>query len=273
MRSVLSLAAVAFALSVSAPLPADAQKLAQPVEQDYKAKSPKLNKADIDALLAKPDQLVIVDVRRPDELTEKGGFPAFLSIQAKDLENRLAFIPKDRTIITVSNHAHRAGAAADYLADHGFKVAGAAGAQDYESQGGTIVKIAPPAPQPSAQTGAQDYKYKAAKLNKAQIDALLAKPEELLIVDVRRPDEITASGGFSVFLSIQAKELESRLAFIPKDRTIITVSNHFIRAGAAADYLAEHGYKVAGAASVLDYQSEGGAVVKIAPAAQTASRP
>jgi|SRR5579859_3047862 len=110
----------------------------------YTAKSPKLHRAEIDALLAKPEKLVVIDVRRPDELTSIGGFPAYLSIQFKELENSLAFIPKDRTVVTVSNHAGRAGASADLLAAKGFKVAGAIGVEDYEAEGGTLTKIAPP---------------------------------------------------------------------------------------------------------------------------------
>ena len=55
----------------------------------YKAKSPKLNRAQLDALLATPDQILIIDVRRPDELTKNGGFPVYLSIQAKELEKSL----------------------------------------------------------------------------------------------------------------------------------------------------------------------------------------
>ncbi len=112
----------------------------------WKYKSPKLSRSQVDALLAKPEQLVIIDVRRPDELTDKGGFPAYLSIQAPDLEKYTAYIPKDRTVVTVSNHAGRAGAAADLLAGKGFKVAGAIGSENYQEEGGTISKIAPPAP-------------------------------------------------------------------------------------------------------------------------------
>jgi rhodanese-related sulfurtransferase len=109
-----------------------------------------LTRAEIDDLLAKPDQTLIIDVRRPDEVTSNGGFPVYLSIQLADLEKSLAFIPKDRTLIAVSNHAARGGRAADILAKAGFKVAGAAGAEDYESQGGTLTKIAPPPPNPNA---------------------------------------------------------------------------------------------------------------------------
>jgi len=100
-------------------------------------------------LLAKPEQLLIIDVRRPDELTKIGGFPVYLSVQSKEIESGLAFIPKDRDIVTVSNHANRAGAAGDLLTAKGFKVVGAVGAQNYEEEGGKLAKIAVPAPKPA----------------------------------------------------------------------------------------------------------------------------
>ncbi|TAL48364.1 MAG: rhodanese-like domain-containing protein [Methylovulum sp.] len=116
----------------------------------YTAKTPKLDRAQFDALLAKPEQLLIIDVRRPDEVSAIGGFPVYLSIQSKELENNLAFIPKDKTIITVSNHAGRAGKAADLLVAKGFNVAGAVGAQNYEEEGGKLTKVAVPGPKSSA---------------------------------------------------------------------------------------------------------------------------
>jgi len=119
----------------------------QPPPWTYQTKQ--LNRAEIDALLAKPQQVVVIDVRRPDEVVSKGSFPVFLNIQTSDVEKNLAYIPKDRVIVTVSNRAHRAGAVGDLLTAKGFKVAGAAGSLDYEDQGGTIVRIQPPAPKPA----------------------------------------------------------------------------------------------------------------------------
>jgi len=119
---------------------------AAPKAQPYKAQAPKIDRAKLDALLAKPDQLLIIDLRRPDEISKIGGFPVYLNIQFAELENNLAFIPKDRAIVTVSNHAGRSGRAADLLAGKGFTVAGWAGAQYYEEEGGKLTKIAPPAP-------------------------------------------------------------------------------------------------------------------------------
>jgi rhodanese-related sulfurtransferase len=111
----------------------------------YKPKSLQINRAELDALLTKPNEILIIDLRRPDELTSIGGFPVYLSIQPEQLEKSLAFIPKDRAIITVSNHGGRSGKSADLLAEKGFKVAGYVGAQYYEEQGGKLTKIAVPA--------------------------------------------------------------------------------------------------------------------------------
>jgi rhodanese-related sulfurtransferase len=111
-----------------------------------KSQAKVLTRAEFDALIANPDQILIIDVRRPDEVTANGGFPVYLSIQAKDLENSVAWIPKGRTIITVSNHAARGGVAADLLTKNGFKVAGTIGAQTYEQDGGKLTKIVPPPP-------------------------------------------------------------------------------------------------------------------------------
>ena len=104
----------------------------------------KLTRAQFDALLKEPGKVLVLDVRRPDELQTVGGFPVYVSIQAKELEQHLAFLPKDRAIVTVSNHAGRAGKAAQLLEKHGFTVAGGIGVQDYEAEGGTLVKIAAP---------------------------------------------------------------------------------------------------------------------------------
>jgi len=145
MRQLIS--AVALALTFAAPIAyaADPPAAPAPAAQTYKYKTPKLGKSQIDDLLTQPAKLLIIDVRRPDELTKIGSFPVYLSIQPDQLEKSLAYIPKDRKIITVSNHAGRAGAAADLLAAHGFKVAGAVGIENYAEEGGAVTKIAPPA--------------------------------------------------------------------------------------------------------------------------------
>lgn len=107
-----------------------------------KSKAHILDKAELDALLAKPEQLLIVDVRRPDEVSSIGGFPVYFSVQIAELEKSTAWIPKDRNIVVISNHAGRGARGADILAAKGFKVVGAIGAQNYEEAGGKLVKVA-----------------------------------------------------------------------------------------------------------------------------------
>jgi rhodanese-related sulfurtransferase len=136
--------------------PAPAQSAVQPAgraqgqDQAQAAAVKKLTRAEFDALLKDPSRVIVLDVRRPDELQSIGGFPVYLSIQAAEVEKYLAFIPKDRSIVAVSNHANRAQRAAALLEKNGFKVAGAIGVQDYEGEGGTLVKIAAPAPRTAA---------------------------------------------------------------------------------------------------------------------------
>jgi rhodanese-related sulfurtransferase len=112
-----------------------------------------LSRPEFDGLLKHPEELLLIDVRRPDELTAIGGFPVYLSIQINDLESNLAWIPKGRQIVTLSNHAARAGRAADVLVARGYRVAGAVGVQLYEKDGGTLTKIEPPKANGSAAKG------------------------------------------------------------------------------------------------------------------------
>lgn len=140
----LALTSVAFGQGADAP------------KSDAAAKAPAskahvLSVSELDKALADPDKVLVIDVRRPDEVSSIGGFPVYLSIQVAELEHSLAWIPKGRSIITVSNHAARAGKAADLLSSKGFKVIGAVGSQTYEQAGGKLVTHIPvPAPKTAA---------------------------------------------------------------------------------------------------------------------------
>lgn len=138
MRKLILLTVLAASISVAQQ--SDAPKQAATKEKAAPAKAKTLDRAELDSLLAKPGQVLLIDVRRPDEISTIGGFPVYLSIQAGELEKHLAEIPKDRLLVTVSNHATRAGRAADLLDSKGFKVAGAVGAETYETEGGKLLK-------------------------------------------------------------------------------------------------------------------------------------
>ena len=153
MKNIRHLLVVALSLTASLAIaqqsaPTSTATAAAPQAWTYKTKP--LDRTQIDALLAKPKSVLVIDVRRPDEVISKGAFPVYLSIQNADLDKSLDLIPKDRAIITVSNRAHRAGAAGDLLSSKGFNVAGAAGRLDYEDQGGKISRITAPAPRADA---------------------------------------------------------------------------------------------------------------------------
>jgi len=117
-----------------------AQTALAPVEHAAEAPSkvPVLTRAQLDALLATPEKVVFIDVRRPDEVSEIGGFPFYLSIQISELDRFVAAIPRDRQVVVVSNHAGRGQKGAEILAAKGVNVIGAAGVQNYEAEGGTL---------------------------------------------------------------------------------------------------------------------------------------
>jgi rhodanese-related sulfurtransferase len=144
MKKLLSITAISLSLLSTAVYAQQPATGAAHSASSSKAKV--LTNAEFDELVAQPDRVLLIDVRRPDEISSIGGFPVYLSIQVKDLKEHLAEIPKNKEIITVSNQAHRAVAAADVLTDAGFKVAGAVGAVTYEKDGGKLYKIAVPPP-------------------------------------------------------------------------------------------------------------------------------
>lgn len=99
---------------------------------------PELSREQVDQLLAAPDRVVFIDVRRADEVAAIGSLPVFLNIQASELDRFLAYIPRDRQVVTISNHAGRARRSAALLRERGFTVAGVVGVEDYAAAGGSL---------------------------------------------------------------------------------------------------------------------------------------
>ena len=73
-------------------------------------------KQEFDEVTASNPDVILLDLRRPDEITNIGGFPVYLSIQFADIDKYWQHIPKGAKVITVSNHAARAVKAGDRLA-------------------------------------------------------------------------------------------------------------------------------------------------------------
>ena len=153
LAAALSLSALTAQAQQAPAAPAAAAPAASApayVAPPWTYKTKQLSRNDVDKLIGNPKKLLVIDVRRPDEISKYGTLPVYLNIQINDLPEVLDYIPRDRQIITVSNRAHRAGAAGDLLTSKGFKVAGALGSEDYREAGGTIVKVPVPAPKPAA---------------------------------------------------------------------------------------------------------------------------
>jgi rhodanese-related sulfurtransferase len=151
MKKIILVTAAAF-LATTAVLAQDATQTGATMSRTHAPQDHVLSREEFDKLLAHPGKLLLIDVRRPDEISKIGGLPVYLNVQLDELEKSAAWIPKERTVVTLSNHAVRAARAADFLRSKGFKVAGAVGVQTYEQQGGTLTKVAIPTSRARAAT-------------------------------------------------------------------------------------------------------------------------
>ena len=92
--------------------------------------SKRVKPADIDAMLAKGD-VVVLDVREDSELVETGTVKGAIHIPLGQLEARLGELPKDKVILTACRGGGRASRALTLLESKGFKTAGFCGLADY----------------------------------------------------------------------------------------------------------------------------------------------
>jgi rhodanese-related sulfurtransferase len=92
--------------------------------------SKRVKAADIDAMLAKGD-VVVLDVREDAELVETGTVKGAIHIPLGQLESRLGELPTDKVILTACRGGGRASRALALLESKGFKTAGFCGLKDY----------------------------------------------------------------------------------------------------------------------------------------------
>ena len=109
-----------------APMPPTTAPAARPPLDESK----RVKAADIDALLAKGD-VVVLDVREDAELAETGTVKGAIHIPLGQLEARLGELPKDKVILTACRSGGRASRALTLLEAKGFKTAGFCGLADY----------------------------------------------------------------------------------------------------------------------------------------------
>lgn len=99
------------------------------------------------------------------------------------------------------------------------------------------------------------------KLTPEQVKEMLASKQRVFLLDVREPKELEELGAIDGYVNIPLGQLESRLAEVPKDRTVITVCRVGGRAGRAAELLSKNGYRTAGATGVVQWKEKGYPVV------------
>ena len=135
-RRTLTPALLLAAAAMTAPVSLGAQA-APPAPQAAPAtprppvdESRRVQPADIDAMLAKGD-VVVLDVREDSELVETGTVKGAIHIPLGQLEARLGELPKDKVILTACRGGGRASRALTLLESKGFKTAGFCGLKDY----------------------------------------------------------------------------------------------------------------------------------------------
>jgi rhodanese-related sulfurtransferase len=132
MTPALLLAAAALAAPASLgaqPSPTPQAAPATP-PAPFVDESRRVQPADIDAMIAKGD-VVVLDVREPNELAETGTVKGAIHIPLGQLESRLGELPKDKVILTACRSGGRASRALTLLESKGFKTAGFCGLKDY----------------------------------------------------------------------------------------------------------------------------------------------
>ena len=127
---LIAAAALAAPATLGAQTPAPAPQAAPATPRPPVDESRRVQPADIDAMLAKGD-VVVLDVREDSELVETGTVKGAIHIPLGQLEARLGELPKDKVILTACRGGGRASRALTLLESKGFKTAGFCGLADY----------------------------------------------------------------------------------------------------------------------------------------------
>jgi adenylyltransferase/sulfurtransferase len=75
--------------------------------------------ADLKARLDAGENVYLLDVRTPEELTEHGAIEGYVNIPIDELEARVSEVPKDRKVVVYCMRGGRASRGADLLAKEG----------------------------------------------------------------------------------------------------------------------------------------------------------
>lgn len=101
---------------------------------------------------------------------------------------------------------------------------------------------------------------KVKQLSADEVKQLLER-KDVFLLDVREPQELVENGAMKGYVNIPLGQVEKRIAEIPKDKLIVTACQRGGRAAKAAEILARHGYKTAGACGMLAWKEKNYPVV------------
>jgi rhodanese-related sulfurtransferase len=94
------------------------------------------------------------------------------------------------------------------------------------------------------------------KLGYEEIVKLLEKPQDVLFIDVREPNEIELTGTLKGALTIPVGQLAARLKEVPKGRPVVPFCKLGGRATRAANLLEEKGYRTVGIFGLEEYHDQ-----------------
>lgn len=183
------------------------------------------------------DNIVLIDLRSKKK-SAAGRIPRSVTIPYDTLDDRLDDIPAKAHIVLYSDSADQAKEAVKDLRDEGFKkVALVSGNYaGWVKAGGKIVK--------GPVVTDIRWKRKIGKNEVGKADFLKVvngTDTSAVILDVRTDDEVNA-GSFPNSIAVPLDQVSSRLAEIPKDKTIYVHCTTGARADMAAQELKKNGY-------------------------------
>ena len=91
------------------------------------------------------------------------------------------------------------------------------------------------------------------KITYEELVKLLEKPQDVLFIDVREPNEIEVTGTLKGALTIPVGQLADRLKEVPKHKPVVAFCRRGGRATRASNLLDEKGYKTLGVFGLEEY--------------------
>lgn len=182
--------------------------------------------------------IVLIDLRS-EKKSAAGRIPRSVTVPYDTLDDRLEDIPMKAPVVLYSDSVEKATKAVKELRNEGFKkVALVSGNYaGWVQAGGETVKG------PVVTDITWKRKLDKGEVSKADfLKAVSGKNTAAVILDVRTNDE-TAAGGFKNSIAVPLDQVGSRLAEIPKDKTIYIHCTTGARAEMAAQELKKNGYK------------------------------